>query len=404
MGESIELALEPYAEATLSVVDAGTVLPPRDQLDREGGAFVWDRSEDQLLLIEGVRDLYLAPGLTGGRPIGIALTADLEIPGATSVVVRLEPLEVVALPVVANVRTELFEAVWDDPTTVRVTFSEPLSFDGRQAPDGEYTLDLETATLTLVRTIRRGTSASIDVEQTWWSSTAGYTSMIVQNGQRTLRRGDGGLGEELAGHVRQWAESADGGRVAMVAERSELLVYDFERDRRVVVGGPADYGSVDWSPDGRYLAVTVFGSLGQPSLAAIFDVEPLRGDVPPPDRDNEWLVLPPLENVWSWQWRNATELFVGGDGTLWLLEIASGELRAVLDDRQPYDTLAWNAATSTLAHSRLRGVPVSILELGEAGGWFDLPLLAASPHVGLFDMNWGGGGQWLALNTAPGRS
>jgi hypothetical protein len=24
--------------------------------------------------------------------------------------------------------------------------------------------------------------------------------------------------------------------------------------------------------------------------------------------------------------------------------------------------------------------------------------------VGLFDMNWGAEGQWLALNTAPGRS
>jgi len=404
VGEPIHLDVVPYDGATLTEVTAEVVLPDRDTLDREGGSFVWDRESGRLQFIEGIQYLYLAPGLVDGRPIGIAFTPIDGPEPLRSVIVRLEPFEAVVLPLAANVRTDFFDSVWDGPTTARVSFPQIVTLEQRSAPEGEYTLDLGTATLSLVQEQRRGSSSAIDVEQTWWQPQGGYVSMLVQYGRRALRRGDGGLGQEIAGNVERWELSPDGSQLLMVANRSQLVVYGLELDRRWVLGRPAEYGSVEWSPDGRYIAATVFDSFEDTTRALVFDATDLDAVALPDGAPADGLALPPLKDSWAWRWRGSDELFVSSGGRLSLLNVETGTLTPILDDRQPYDTLAWDETTSTLALSRLRGMRASILELDEAGGWFDIPLLAASPQVGLFDMNWGGEGRWLALNTAPGRS
>ena len=406
VGEPIALAVTSYDGATLSEVTAKTVLPPRNALDRDGGAFAWQRATDRLLFIDGIRNLFLAPGSVDERPIGIAFTPLYDLDVLRSVIVRLDPLEAVALPLIVNVQGAPFDPRWDGDTTVSVSINQVVTVDGRTVPEGSYTLNLETATLMLVEERRRVPSSVIQVEGTWRAGQFGDVSMLVVNGRRSLNRGDGGLGAELAGPVDRWELSPDGARLLMIANRSQLIVYEIEADRLWVLGRPAEYGSVLWSPGARYIAATVFDAFEDTTQAFVFDVENLEA-VSQPDfgaSAADGLPFPPLDGSWAWWWRGTSELIVGSKGALSLLEIETGEMHTILDDRQPYDTLAWHEATSTLARSRLSGVPVSILELDGAAVWFDISLLAASPHVRLFDMNWGAEGQWLALNTAPGRS
>jgi len=406
VGEPIHLDVVPYDGATLTEVTAEAVLPDRDTLDREGGSFVWDRESDGLQFIEGVQYLFLASGLVDGRPIGIAFTPIDGPEPLRSVVVRFDPFEVVALPLALNVGGGALDAPWAGPSSVTISFWQATEWGDRILPAGDYAFDLETATLRLMRGTLRGISSVRVVEEVWPSGTSERVAMVLQNGRRSLNHGVGGAGEEIAGPVEPWTLSPDGSRLLMVGNRSQLVVYDLRLDRRWVLGRPAEYGAAEWSPDGRYIAATVFDTFEDTTQALVFDAGNLDA-VAFPDFGVSavaGLALPPLEDAWTWRWRNATELFTGTGSTLLLLDVETGELRTVLDDREPYDTLASDETTSTLALSRLRGTPASILELDEAAGWFDIPLLAASPQVGLFDMNWGGVGQWLALNTTPGRS
>jgi hypothetical protein len=404
VGEPIPLTLEPYSAATLTEVTADTVLPPRDDLDRDGGSFLWERATDRLLFIEGVRHLHLAPELLDERPLAIGYS-DWAETDVRSLIVRLDPFEVVKLPILFNIVGDSNER-WVDATIVRVSTRETQSYGERTMFQGEYTLDLETATLAFVRERRSGTSSTIEVERTWWTGSDSAVSMLVHNGRRTLNHGDGGLGREIAGHIERWSLSPDESKLLMIANRSQLVVYDFEAERRWILGRPAEYGSAVWSPDGRYIAATVSDPFENTHRTLVFDSEALDA-VESPDwgaAAADGLANPPVEGYWTWLWRDSRELFVQRGSTLSVLDVESGELTLLLSDRQGYDQLAWDANTSTIAHSRVTGVPVSILDLDEGSAWFDIPLLAASPHVGLFDMNWGAEGAWLALNTAGGRS
>lgn len=403
-GEPIALTLDPYPDATLTVVTPDTVLPPRDELDRHGGAFLWERATDRLLFIEGIRTLTLAPQLLDERPLAIAST-NWDSTDPRSLIVRLDPFEVTVLPIGLNV-SGTFDSRWVSPTTVRVSTWQLQAYDGRTLPEGQYILDLEIATLTLVSERSSGTSSVAVIEEAWPAGRSNVVSMIVQNGRRFLARGSGGPGSEIAGPVDFWVLSPDGSRILMIAKHS-LTIFDFAQERLHILGGPAQYGSVTWwSPDGRYIAATVVDSFDYTRRAFVFDAQYLEA-VESPDlgaTPSDGLPLPPLDGYWTWLWRGPSELFVGSESTLSLLDVETGALTPVLTDRRPYDTLVWDATTSTLARSRLDGVPASILDLDEGSTWFDIPLLAASPHVGLFDMNWGAEGTWLALNTAPGRS
>jgi hypothetical protein len=403
VGEPIHLDTEPYLDVTVTEVTAATALPDRDTLDREGGSFVWERETGRLLFIEGIQYLHLAPGLVDGRPIGVALTA-LDRPNVRSVFVRLDPVEVVSVPFVVNVSGAPFEAQWDGPARASVSINGRVEIDGRSAQEGEYLLDLETVTLTLVKAQRRVPSSVIQVEETWRAGRFGDVSMLVVDGRRSLNRGDGGLGAELFGSIDRWAESPDGSKLLMVGRR--LAVYDVDQDRLWTLGGSADYGFVRWSPGGAYFAATVLSPFENSGRTLVFDSEQLDA-VASPDffqSPADGLLLPPLDAHWAWRWRDADQLLLMSESQLSLLNVGSGKLTTLLDDRRPYDTLAWDPVTSTLAHSRLSGLPASLLELDGEGIWFDIPLLSASPRVGLFDMNWGADGKWLALNTAPGRS
>lgn len=406
VGESIDLALEPYAGATLSVVDAATVLPPRDQLDREGGPFVWDRSEDRLLFIDGLRYLYLAPGLVDGRPIGIALATHDEPREPRSLIVRFEPFEVAFLPAAFGVRGAPFHANWLEPTTVALTTSRATSVDGRTLPEGEYRLDLATRTLVLERASGQGRVGGPYVEEVWQTALGQRVALVVDRGRRVLGLGPTGGGEELAERVEQWALSPDGSKLLMVANRSELMVFDLELDRAMTLGRSAEYGAIGWSPDSRYFAATVFDTFEDTTRALVFDATDLEAVAFPPFGSSaaDGLQLAPLEESWVWRWRDSTSLFIGSASSFVLLDVETGEQRVIVADRQPFDGMAWDATTSTLALSRAQGSPAAILELDGAGVWVDIALLAASPHVGLFDMNWGAEGQWLVLNTSPGRS
>ena len=273
-------------------------------------------------------------------------------------------------------------------------------------PGGEYTLDLQTATLTLVSEQHRGTFPTRVVEETWPVGTSNAVSMVLQNGRRSLTRGTDGVAAEIAGHVERWALSPDGSKLLMVGRRLKLAVFDFSLDRIYWFASPSEYGSAIWSPDGQHIAATLVDPSALTYQTLVFDVERLD-DVTTLDFSGsaaDGLSSPPLEDYWVWLWRGLGELFVGSESTLSLLDVESGELTPLLTNHQPYDTFAWDPTTSTLVYSRVNGVPASILDLDEGSTWFDIPLLAASPYLGPFDMNWGAEGAWLALNTAGGRS
>jgi hypothetical protein len=64
-----------------------------------------------------------------------------------------------ALPLGFNVLGGPFDDPWSGPASVRVLPWRLDPVDGRSLPDGEYTLDLASSTLTLVRETPRGASS-----------------------------------------------------------------------------------------------------------------------------------------------------------------------------------------------------------------------------------------------------
>jgi hypothetical protein len=292
-----------------------------------------------------------------------------------------------ALPLGFNVLGGPFDDPWSGPASVRVLPWRLDPVDGRSLPDGEYALDLASSTLTLVRETPRGASSKRLIQEAWPARPVG-AAMVLQSGRRSLHLGLDGSGEEVAGHVDRWLLAPDGTRLLMVTARSQLVVYEFATQRSWVLGGPTEYGAVEWSPTGQHISATIFEPFGDSWTTVVFDAMRLDDLVSQPldywAPDDQPLLL--IEETWSWRWRGSTELFVGADGGLSLLDVETGSLRSIRLDRQPYDTLAWDATTSTLAHSRVRGVPVSVIDLDNGGAWFDIPLLAASPQLGLFDM------------------
>ena len=373
-------------------------------LDGERDSLLYDLREDRLFLVEGAEISRFIPARAGDRPVAAART-EVGLAGST-LLVWVEPLEVVALPVLMNVRPRSLEPPFRG--TAEVNLPQARSIAGRVAPAGTYAFDASSMELVLVRRSGGGFPPPPEAGTTW--EAGGGAAIVVERdrppgGTRpraALKRQGVILVDVLQAH---WT-SPDGARIAVVGNGSELWIVEVANGDTWRIGFAGGYGSVRWSLSSRYLAVSVSGPFDS-TVRSVYVLD-LDG-VPVPIQHGGPPTLGPYESRSPVGWVSDTELLMfapradpGDARPFEVLDVEHNEItRFTIDDAQALWTLKLSPDGEWLATSTFDR---SLGIWSTRDGSRLLIEQLEGVDLGILDASWSSDGRWLALSRSGGRS